>query len=133
MSLCHILCLGREGLRGLTSFSDERQAAVYLDETYAPPGGVVATLGGQGAFWTGHGESIFVPAYTIGAVDTTGAGDAFAGGLMYARLLRMHDMGPSLAFANACGAIKCGQPGPRVRTDETEVQAFMEAHANGRK
>lgn len=127
MSLCHILCLGREGLRDLTPFSDERPAAGYLDEKYAPPGGVVVTLGGDGALWTGRGRSLSVPAYGIAAVDTTGAGDAFAGGLIYARLLRKRDMGESLAFANACGAIKCGQPGPRIDTDAARVKAFMEA------
>ena len=130
VSLCHILCLGKEGLRGLTPFSDERRAAVYLDERYAPLGGVVATLGGQGAFWTGGGEGMFVPAYAVEAVDTTGAGDAFAGGLIYARLLRKRDVAPALAFANACGAIKCGQPGPRIRTSEEQVEAFMEARNN---
>lgn len=127
IGLCHILCLGREGLRGLTPCSDERQAAVYLDGKYAPPGGVVATLGEQGAFWAGGGESMSVPAFSVEAVDTTGAGDAFAGGLIFARLLKKRDIAASLAFANACGAIKCTQAGPRISTDERRVDAFMEA------
>ncbi|HUJ69803.1 MAG TPA: carbohydrate kinase family protein [Syntrophorhabdales bacterium] len=130
ISLCHLFCVGREGLRGLTPMADERQAALHLNEKYAPKGGVVATLGEKGAFWSGNGETVSVPAFTIAAVDTTGAGDAFAGALIYARLLRQRDMGTSLAFANACGAIKCLQPGPRLKANEKEVEEFMEAHRN---
>jgi sugar/nucleoside kinase (ribokinase family) len=132
LSLCHLFCAGREGLRGLTPFEDEREAAAYLRDKYAPHGGVVATLGEKGAFWAGMGESISVPAFEVAPIDTTGAGDAFAGGLMYARLLRMRDMGPSLEFANACGAVKCLQAGPRLKATREEIEAFMEAHGNGR-
>jgi sugar/nucleoside kinase (ribokinase family) len=132
MSLCHIFCAGREGLKGLTPITDERQAALYLNEKYAPEGGVIATLGEGGAFWAGKGEPVSIPTFTVPAVDTTGAGDAFAGGLIYARLLRQRDMGTSLAFANACGAIKCQQPGPRFTANEKEVEEFMEGHKNER-
>jgi sugar/nucleoside kinase (ribokinase family) len=132
LSLCHLFCAGREGLRGLTPFEDEREAAACLCDRYTPPGGVVATLGEKGAFWAGMGESISVPAFAVAPIDTTGAGDAFAGGLIYARLLQVRDIGPSLAFANACGAVKCLQPGPRLNATREQIEAFMEAHGNGR-
>ena len=132
LSLCHLFCAGREGLRGLTPFEDEREAAACLCDRYTPPGGVVATLGEKGAFWAGMGESISVPAFAVAPIDTTGAGDAFAGGLIYARLLQVRDIGPSLAFANACGAVKCLQPGPRLKATREQIEAFMEAHGNGR-
>jgi sugar/nucleoside kinase (ribokinase family) len=131
LSLCHLFCAGRDGLKGLTPFDDEREAAAFLRDKYSPPGGVVATLGEKGAFWTGMGESISVPAFAVAAIDTTGAGDSFAGGLIYARLLRRLDIGPSLVFANACGAAKCLQPGPRLTATREEIEAFMEAHGNG--
>ena len=38
ISLCHLFCVGREGLRGLTPMADERQAALYLNGKYAPLG-----------------------------------------------------------------------------------------------
>jgi sugar/nucleoside kinase (ribokinase family) len=132
LSLCHLFCAGREGLKGLTSFEDEREAAAYLRDKYTPPGGVVATLGEKGAFWAGMGESISVPAFAVAPIDTTGAGDAFAGGLIYARLLQTRNIGPSLAFANACGAVKCLQPGPRLKATREEIEKFMEAHGDGR-
>ena len=56
LSLCHLFCAGREGLKGLTPFEDEREAAAFLRDKYAPPGGVVATLGEKGAFWAGMGR-----------------------------------------------------------------------------
>ena len=114
----------------MTPVADEREAALYLNEKHAPEGGVIATLGEKGAFWTGKGETISSPAFMVPAVDTTGAGDAFAGGLIYARLLRHWDMGTALAFANACGAIKCRQPGPRFKANEKEVGEFIEVYRN---
>jgi ribokinase len=66
----------------LTSESDPRTAAVALaDMTSAP---VVVTLGAQGALLVGAGgpgSVELVAAPRVEAVDTTGAGDAFAGAL----------------------------------------------------
>jgi sugar/nucleoside kinase (ribokinase family) len=130
MSLCHLLIVSREGLRDLTPVAGEMQAATYLHEKHTPAGGVVITLGEKGAFWTGNGKTIAIPAFTVNAIDTTGAGDAFTGGLIYSRLLLGRDIKSSLLFASACGAIKCRQPGPRLRTNRREVEVFMESYRN---
>lgn len=132
ISLCHLFCVGREGLQGLTPMADEREAAVYLNDKHAPLGGVAATLGERGVFWAGNGETISIPAFAVEVVDTTGAGDAFAGGLIYARLLRQREIRTSLAFANACGAMKCRQPGPRFKATEADVEEFAEACTHDR-
>jgi len=42
---------------------------------------VVLTLGARGALLADAGDAIHVPPYTVAAVDTTGAGDAFIGSL----------------------------------------------------
>ena len=43
---------------------------------------VVTTKGADGATWTGPGDEAYeVAAMTVDAVDTTGAGDCFAGAL----------------------------------------------------
>jgi sugar/nucleoside kinase (ribokinase family) len=129
MSLCDLLCIGREGLRDLlTPMADEMRAAVYLQEKHAPEEGVVVTLGEKGAFWAGNGKTLAVPAFAVEAVDTTGAGDAFIGGLIYSRLVKRRDIRTSLRFASACGAIKCRQTGPRLVTNEKEVEDFMEVY-----
>jgi ribokinase len=47
----------------------------------------VVTLGAEGALWTDGADRVRVAAEPVGEVlDTTGAGDAFAAGLLAARL-----------------------------------------------
>ena len=46
---------------------------------------VVVTLGAEGALWTDGDAVARAPAVPAAAVDTTGAGDAFAAGLLAAR------------------------------------------------
>jgi ribokinase len=47
---------------------------------------VVVTLGQQGALWTDGDEVMHAAAGKADVVDTTGAGDAFAAGLLAARM-----------------------------------------------
>jgi sugar/nucleoside kinase (ribokinase family) len=49
-------------------------------------GEVVVKLGPQGALWTDGERLVRAPAVDVQALDTTGAGDAFAAGLLAARL-----------------------------------------------
>jgi sugar/nucleoside kinase (ribokinase family) len=55
-----------------------RALAAHADE-------VVVTLGAEGALWSDGRTVEHVPAAPADAVDTTGAGDAFAAGLLAAR------------------------------------------------
>ena len=64
-----------------TSCSDRDQAAQALGDYAA---GFAMTLSGDGAIVSGStGEPVFVPAEMVQALDTTGAGDTFAGGVLY--------------------------------------------------
>jgi len=65
----------------------------------ASGGEVVIKLGAQGALWTDGAELIRVPAEAADVVDTTGAGDAFAAGLLVARL---GGAGPRAALEAGC-------------------------------
>ena len=68
----------------LTGLADPERAARGLAERFAE---VVVTLGPGGALWTDGAEVIQVPAEPVEAVaDSTGAGDAFAAGLLSARV-----------------------------------------------
>ena len=70
--------------RALTGEGDPELAARALARRF---GEVVVTLGADGALWTARDEVIEVAAVPVEAVeDTTGAGDAFAAGLLGARL-----------------------------------------------
>jgi sugar/nucleoside kinase (ribokinase family) len=50
------------------------------------------------------------PAFNVVAVDTTGAGDVFRAGFIYA-LLRNMPIEQTLRFANAAAALSCTRPG----------------------
>jgi ribokinase len=62
---------------------------------------VVVKLGPEGALWTNGSDEVRVPAAPLAGapVDTTGAGDAFAAGLLAARMGRA---GPSDALTAGC-------------------------------
>jgi ribokinase len=70
--------------RMLSGEADPEHAARALAARF---GEVVVTLGADGALWTDGGESVRTDAVPVeSAVDSTGAGDAFAAGLLAARL-----------------------------------------------
>ena len=63
-------------------------------------------MGADGALIASAGKMAHVPAFKVNVVDTTGAGDAFMGGLSYG-LLQDWDHRRVGLFANACAAICC--------------------------
>ena len=71
---------------------------------------VVITLGERGAAALTAGERIVLPAITVPAVDSTGAGDAFCGALAV-RLGETGDLREALHWANAAGACAVMQLG----------------------
>ena len=60
---------------------------------------IIITLGEKGLFYSDGKEDIYLKATTVKAVDTTGAGDAFNGGLAYA-LSQNKSIKESLNLAN---------------------------------
>lgn len=93
------------------------------------------TLGAKGCFYRYGNHSARLPAFQIQPVDTTGAGDAFTGALIYAltrpetaaiESLTREKIESILVFASACGAICATKRGamPSVES-ETEVARFI--------
>ena len=73
---------------------------------------VVVTLGERGcALWTRE-EHLTASAFPVPVVDTTGAGDAFHGGFIYA-MLQGWDLHRVVTFANAVAALNCRVLGGR--------------------
>ena len=66
----------------------------------------IVTLGRDGALAHGPGGGWRIPALALDAVDTTGAGDAFCGGLA-AALDRGLDMETALRYASAGAGLAC--------------------------
>ncbi|WP_344335146.1 ribokinase, partial [Streptomyces globosus] len=92
----------------LTGLTDPRQAAAALLERFPE---VVVTLGAAGALHAARGEEPYaVPAPRVGAVDTTAAGDTFAGALAVA-LGEGRPMREAMARAAAAAALSVQRPG----------------------
>jgi len=64
-------------------------------------------LGNKGVCFYENGEVKNVPAYPAEVVDTTGAGDAFAGGFLYALYEGKMDFYKALHYASAVAARNC--------------------------
>jgi ribokinase len=88
-------------------------------------GAVVTTLGAAGAqITTWEGERL-VAGFSVTAVDTTAAGDAFNGGLAVA-LSWGKRLPDAVRFANACGALAATRMGAQTSLPHSSaVEAFL--------
>jgi fructokinase len=87
------------------------------------PGLVIITLGSQGALLMTARHRVEVPASWVRPVDTTGAGDAFMGAVLYKlvlqgcnapsdlRQLSEHDLSNLGSFANQVAGLSCTRYG----------------------
>jgi ribokinase len=101
---------------------------------------VVLTLGAAGAAWAEDGATGLVPGFPVRAVDTTAAGDAFAGALAVVLANGAPASGGDRAagaglaaavrYANAAGALAATAPGaqPSLPT-AAAIAAFLEERA----
>jgi len=86
---------------------------------------VIITLGQRGVFVSSNGREEIIPAFKVDALDTTGAGDAFNGGLL-AALTEGKDIWEAARFANALAALSVQKLGttPSMPTRE-EIDVFL--------
>ena len=105
--------------------SADRAAQVFFGKGVQ---NVLITLGSRGVYVNSNGRSEIIPAFPVKAVDTTGAGDAFNGGLLTA-LSEGKDLWEAARFANALAALSVQKLGttPSMPTRE-EIDAFLAAH-----
>ena len=86
---------------------------------------VALTMGSEGSILATRDEIIVVPAFAVQVVDTTGAGDAYMGGLSYG-LLQGWSLREIGRFANACAALCCTKLGARACATRGVVRAFLD-------
>ncbi len=87
---------------------------------------VVITLGARGLVWQHAGKSGACPAFSISAVDTTGAGDAFHGAFA-AFLAQRRPWHHLLRSASAVAALCCRKMGARSgMPDQKMLQRFLD-------
>ena len=128
LPLIDLLVTSREFPHRLTGIGDERASLVELKARYGCAV-VGMTMGKRGAMVYCNGQFLESPAYEVpGACrDTTGAGDAFHGGLLYG-LLGGADMETSLKLANATAALKCRALGARTALPtRVELEEFLKS------
>jgi sugar/nucleoside kinase (ribokinase family) len=94
-------------LLALTHQTDTQGRLQELSETVEV---VVAKLGPQGAIWAQAGTQTQQPAQVVEVVDTVGAGDAFAAGLL-AALADARSVHESLLNATAIAALAVAKRG----------------------
>ncbi len=112
--------------RELTQKSDYGEMARKLISLGPPL--VALTMGSEGCLIATKDSSVHRPAYQVKVVDTTGAGDAFMGGLSFALLQGWsHDRVAS--FANACAALCCTQVGARAMANRQAVEELVNSDA----
>jgi len=85
---------------------------------------VVARQGEQGAQVTTPQGSFHAPAFPAKVVDTLGAGDAFDGGFIAARLAGKGMM-EAARWGNAAAALKIGQAGARGLPTFDELRQML--------
>ncbi len=86
---------------------------------------VVVTLGKDGALVVNEMKTKHVPSFKTEVVDTTGAGDAFNGGLAVA-LAEGKDLISAVYFANAVAGLKVKKLGASSMPYREEVERFLE-------
>ncbi|WP_369216844.1 ribokinase [Streptomyces flavofungini] len=110
----------------LTGVFDDPRAAALALLSHVPE--VVVTLGSRGSLYAARGaEPVTVPARETTAVDTTGAGDTFAGALAVA-LAEGRPMADALHWASAAAAVSVERPGASA---SMPYRKEIDARANG--
>lgn len=107
LRLVDILIPNEHEARALTGIETSRtvdaiEAAVALCDRGA--GTTVVTRGVRGSVWASGNKSGTVATYTVHAIDTVAAGDAFCGALA-AAIANGEVIGEALAWASAAGAL----------------------------
>jgi len=109
----------------------ETQAKKAADYFFAKGvGAVIITLGSKGVFVSNGKRAKILTAPKVKVVDTTGAGDAFNGGLVTA-MAEGKDIFEAAAFANALASISVTRMGtaPSMPTRQ-EIDQFIETHSS---
>jgi len=124
LKLVDVLKPCKAAARELTGDADYEKIAAKLLKL--GPKLVAITMGHDGCLIASDKEKVHVPAFKVDVVDTTGAGDAFMGGLSYA-LLQGWEYKKVGTFANGCAALCCTKVGARAMSKRDDVIAFIKA------
>ena len=97
-------------LTGMPTGTLDEVKAAARDLVRRGVGNLIVTMGGKGALWISADQELLVPAVTVEAVDTTGAGDAFIGSFAH-YYTQGEDVPTALGHANRYAAISVTRRG----------------------
>ncbi|KAL9271138.1 putative sugar kinase [Drosera capensis] len=105
-------------------------AARYLSH-FLP---LVSVTDGPGGSYIGmKGEAVYIPPSPCTPVDTCGAGDAYASGILYSVLRGVSELKDMGTFASRVAAVVVQQQGTRLRVqDAVELADSFESHTSRR-
>lgn len=90
---------------------------------------VIVTLGQRGCFISRADGYLEVPAFTVRAVDTTGAGDAFVGGFAAGLLIHDGDLAAAARHGCAVAALSVTKPGTApAMPRQAAIERFLRRH-----
>lgn len=114
----------RAGLYALCGSDDPQRCLEFLRPYFK--GTLVLTLGSAGSLAFDEQNHRFEqPIFKVDTIDTTGAGDAYMGAMLWARLLKHKSLGEAMRFATACSAITCQSLGARSGPTLAQTQQFL--------
>jgi sugar/nucleoside kinase (ribokinase family) len=124
LQLVDVLKPCKAAAREITGETDYEKMAKKL--LALGPKVVAVTMGAEGCLIASAGKMAHIPAFKVTVGDSTGAGDAFMGGLSYG-LLQDWDHQRAGVFANACAALCCTKVGARAMGKRDEVMALIKS------
>lgn len=115
-----LIVVNETEIKHLPNFKSQKQALIDC------AGRLVLTVGKRGAYVYEDGEIVHLPAVDTPVVDTTGAGDAFLGGLIDA-LIEGAKLKNAVEFANVCAGLKVSKLGAQTGMPTIkEVKTFLQ-------
>jgi sugar/nucleoside kinase (ribokinase family) len=119
-----LVFLNEEEAKHLTGMSAEEAVDHIADRAKVQT--VVVKLGKRGSLVRQNGKTVAIPVHLVEAKDTTGAGDAYAGGFL-AGMARGWDVERCGRLASHVAAITVGQVGATVKDATVLGQALRSA------
>lgn len=120
-------CEKFSGVKVVDAFSAEHAARILREKGVHT---VIITLGEQGSFVDDGKSRELIPSFSVNAVDTTAAGDAFCAAFAYS-MIKDRSLKTAVRFANAVGAITTTKHGAEPSLPNiAEVDAFLKNNRN---
>ncbi len=133
-SLVDIITPNEVEARQLVGFPVDNEASAAQAARVLLKRGVkcaIIKLGAKGVFCATSEEEFFIPAFSVNAIDTTAAGDAFNGGLA-AAFVEGLNLRQSVIWAAAAGAIAATKSGAQPSLpDRFMFDAFLKEKGVG--